>query len=43
MMTIDNQKDQVAEETAKFFREQLFPAGQTGRQTGDCLPNTRYL
>jgi carboxylesterase len=43
MMTIDNQKDQVAEETAKFFREQLSPAGQTGRQTGDCLPNTRYL
>jgi len=43
MMTIDNQKDRVAEETVKFFLEQISPAGQTGRQTGDRLPNTRYL
>ncbi len=31
MMTIDNQKDRVAEETAHFFWEQLFPASQTDR------------
>jgi carboxylesterase len=26
MMTIDNQKDRVAEETIKFFKEQVFPS-----------------
>ncbi len=28
MMTIDNQKDRVAEETIKFFRDQIFPSPQ---------------
>ncbi len=28
MMTIDNQKDRVAEETANFFREQIFRTGR---------------
>jgi carboxylesterase len=30
MMTIDNQRDRVAEETIKFLREQLFPTVQRG-------------
>jgi carboxylesterase len=43
MMTIDNQKDRVADETINFFREQISPAVPTGHQTGefpfhtDCL------
>jgi carboxylesterase len=35
MMTIDNQRDRVAEETIKFFREQICPTAQAGPQTGE--------
>jgi carboxylesterase len=33
MMTIDNQKDRVAEETIKFFKEQISPAVQKSNLT----------
>ncbi len=32
MMTIDNQKDRVAEETISFFQEQISPSAQTDQQ-----------
>jgi carboxylesterase len=35
MMTIDNQRDRVAEETIKFFREQISPTAQGVPQTGE--------
>jgi carboxylesterase len=35
MMTIDNQRERVAEETIKFFREQICPTAQAGPQTGE--------
>jgi len=33
MMTIDNQKDRVAEETIRFFQEQVSPSVQTDQQS----------
>jgi carboxylesterase len=35
MMTIDNQKDRVAEETIRFFREQISPSVQTDQEAGE--------
>ncbi len=35
MMTIDNQKDRVAEETIRFFWEQISPSVQTDQQAGE--------
>jgi len=42
MMTIDNQKDRVAEETITFFREQISLKAQTGHQTGEFRLNTDH-
>ncbi len=43
MMTIDNQRDRVAEETIKFFREHVSPTVQTDYQTGEFSFNIDYL
>jgi carboxylesterase len=43
MMTIDNQKDRVAEETINFFREQISPTVRTGHQTGEFPIHTDCL
>ncbi len=37
MMTIDNQKDRVAEETIRFFQEQIAPSVHTDQQAGAFL------
>jgi carboxylesterase len=43
MMTIDNQRDRVAEETIKFFREQISSTAQAGPQTGEFSFHTDHL
>ncbi|MGD0919998.1 MAG: alpha/beta fold hydrolase [Thermodesulfobacteriota bacterium] len=41
MMTIDNQKDRVAEETIVFFTEQILPAVQTARVDERNSPDSK--
>lgn len=43
MMTIDNQKDRVAEETIRFFQEQISPSVQTDQQPEEFPSNVCYL
>jgi carboxylesterase len=43
MMTIDNQKDRVAEETIRFFQEQISPSVQTDQQPEEFLSNIGTL
>jgi len=43
MMTIDNQKDRVAEETIRFFQEQISPSVQTDQRPEEFLSNIGTL
>ena len=43
MMTIDNQKDRVAEETINFFLEQVSPSARSCQGINGVLPNPGYL
>jgi carboxylesterase len=43
MMTIDNQKDRVAEETINFFLEQVSPSARSCQGINEVSPNPGYL